>query len=693
MLHDVVVGYRNGTTHTHTQTHHNTFGYAHARPGSSPSREAAMAPTPTKVVPDAAEETAVAAGVMSSALEAALGSAPEEEEAEHQEETEESPIASPPPPPLHGASACLHHHHSHHGRRPPRRGPDHYHRHAHPPDRPPRGVAEVFDRLVAGVIRPPRMIYEARALGPNPLLVPEQGLVAVRTDFEVTNARGQRLQCSVWKALDPNVSLPSNSTSDGGGGWPCVVYLHGNSSSRVEAVKTQVLKAALAGGAGGVAAFDFSGCGLSEGEFLSLGFFEAQDCAAVVDELRRRFGVGPAVLWGRSMGAVSALVYAATGGSLATRQQQRRGRRRGRARQAHGAGGVRPADPPPAGLILDSPFSSFRRLALDLTTKGLIRMPRLAVAAVLALLRRSVKRRAGFDLYHVNPLAHAHRAAGVGGIPIPALFLAAEQDELISPWHGEALEAAWPGPHKLGIRFPGTHNSTRPPIAYALASIFVRGAAVCAREYPALAATMALRLVERTAVVASQEEAAAAGAAAGVGAQGNGEEDEEGAGDGGGESESRRERRRQRREERRRRRERERRQQSPFQYGEAGAEEEGGEGKRKTKTQKPPPAPRFVRAGDGGRGSLASLPGATRALVAALDSSLAARAVEEYLLEELLYVGVALVAADLREGARAEQVQAQAGKEEAVAGTSQKVGSFVVLFGCVAVDGSGQVCG
>ena len=649
-----------------------------------------MAPTPNKFAPDAAEETAVAAGVISSALEAALGSAPEEE-AEEQEETEVSPIASPPPPPLHGESACLHHHHSHHGRRPPRRGPDHYHRHAHPPDRPPRGVAEVFDRLVAGVIRPPRMIYEARALGPNPLLVPEQGLVAVRTDFEVTNARGQRLQCSVWKALDPNVSSSSSSTSGSGsgGGWPCVIYLHGNSSSRVEAVKTQVLKAALAGGAGGVAAFDFSGCGLSEGEFLSLGFFEAQDCAAVVDELRRRFGVGPVVLWGRSMGAVSALLYAATGGSLATQQQQRRGRRRGHVRRAHGAGGVRHADPPPAGLILDSPFSSFRRLALDLTTKGLIRMPRLAVAVVLGLLRSSVKRRASFDLYHVNPLAHAHRAVGVGGIP--ALFLAAEQDELIPPWHGEALEAQWPGPHKLGIRFPGTHNSARPPIAYALASVFVRGAAVRAREYPALAAAMALRLVERTAVVASQEEEAAAAA---VGAQGNGEDDEEGAGDG-GESGSRRERRRQRREEGRRRRERERRQQSPFQYGEVGAEE-GGEGKRKTKTQKLPPAPHFVRAGDGGRGSLASLPGATRALVAALDSSLAARAVEEYLLEELLSVGVALVAADLREGARAEQAQAQAQAQagkEAVAGTSKKVGSFVVLFECVVVIGSGQVFG
>ncbi len=482
------------------------------------------------------------------------------------------------------------------------------------------------------------MVYDQSALGAPLLVLLEPRATVVRRDFEVTNARGQLLHCSLWER-----PVAVAEDWDRGQASPCVLYLHGNSSSRAEAVKTQVLKAALAAGAGGVAAFDFAGCGRSSGEYVSLGWFESQDCALVVRELREKHGVGPVVLWGRSMGAVTALLYATTGGSAPAAaggattgegQAPRRRRGRGHGRHRHA---ILPADPPPAGLILDSPFSSFQQLAVDLTTEGLVRIPRLAVAAVLGLLRRSVRRRAGFDLYDVKPLAHLHRAAGAG---VPALFLVAEQDELIPPWQGEALEARWPGP-KLGLRFRGTHNSARPPIVYALASAFIRGAGVRAREHP-LAVAMALRLVERTAVVASQEEEQAAARAA----QEDEDEDEDealrldldaAAG----------------RRERRRRRQRERQHPSVFRYGD-GADEEAAAGGKK-KSSAPPPAPRFVRAGSDGssRSSMANLHGVTQGLIAALDCNLAARAVEEYLLEEVLRVGVALVASDLRQAAAA----------------------------------------
>jgi pimeloyl-ACP methyl ester carboxylesterase len=77
---------------------------------------------------------------------------------------------------------------------------------------------------------------------------------------------------------------------------------------------------------------DLSGSGLSEGETISLGWFERDDAAAVIEALRARGGVSTIALWGRSMGAVTALMH---------------GHR----------------DPGIAALVLDSPFSSLMQLA------------------------------------------------------------------------------------------------------------------------------------------------------------------------------------------------------------------------------------------------------------------------------------------------------------------------------------------
>ena len=49
---------------------------------------------------------------------------------------------------------------------------------------------------------------------------------------------------------------------------PVVIYLHGNSSSRMEGLRigTELFRKNI-----NLFIFDFSGCGLSEGDFVSLG--------------------------------------------------------------------------------------------------------------------------------------------------------------------------------------------------------------------------------------------------------------------------------------------------------------------------------------------------------------------------------------------------------------------------------------
>lgn len=52
-----------------------------------------------------------------------------------------------------------------------------------------------------------------------------------------------------------------------------------------------------------VFAYDFSGSGLSEGEYVSLGYYEKEDLKSVVEYLRLEGKTSKIGLWGRSMGA------------------------------------------------------------------------------------------------------------------------------------------------------------------------------------------------------------------------------------------------------------------------------------------------------------------------------------------------------------------------------------------------------
>lgn len=100
------------------------------------------------------------------------------------------------------------------------------------------------------------------------------------------------------KRLDVTIFQPSNKNR-----W-IILYLHGNSSSKLEAISIisyLPFKFALA-------AFDFLGCGHNkESDTISLGYRQSQQAETVAGFLKE-MGY-QVVLWGRSMGAASALKY------------------------------------------------------------------------------------------------------------------------------------------------------------------------------------------------------------------------------------------------------------------------------------------------------------------------------------------------------------------------------------------------
>lgn len=87
---------------------------------------------------------------------------------------------------------------------------------------------------------------------------------------------------------------------------------------------------------------------------------------------------GSIVLWGRSMGAVASLLYAEEDLKI-------------------------------HAMVLDSPFSSLQQLATELVSDGKVAVPKLAVKAVMQLMRRDIKRRAKFDMFKLRPIDRVHK--------------------------------------------------------------------------------------------------------------------------------------------------------------------------------------------------------------------------------------------------------------------------------------------
>jgi len=171
--------------------------------------------------------------------------------------------------------------------------------------RPPaRGLKGAYDQLVHAFIRPPRATYTVNMLGPTTFRV--AGMSFKRRDISLSNPRKQKLECSFWEPQPPEgqKAVPR----------PCVVYLHGNSSCRAGAL--EMLPNLLMAGFS-VFALDFSGCGHSEGEYISLGYYECQDVATVIKYLRECGRVSTIGLWGHSMGAATSVMFAHTDPSVA----------------------------------------------------------------------------------------------------------------------------------------------------------------------------------------------------------------------------------------------------------------------------------------------------------------------------------------------------------------------------------------
>ena len=266
-----------------------------------------------------------------------------------------------------------------------------------------------YEELWKAIIRPIKDNYTDKDLGPEKFRINNK--YYKRTDLTLRNSRNQILMCSYWEPYDEEREYTY---------LPCVIYLHGNSSSRCEVIPN--LKYLLPLNIT-VFAFDFAACGHSEGEYISLGWYEILDVKCVINYLRKSNKVSTIGLWGRSMGAVTSIMYAEK-------------------------------DPTIGGIFLDSPFFSLN-LLMDELSKEKISFPSFLVKQVINKVKETVKEKAKFNIDDINTEKYCKKCF------VPAFFCHGKDDNFVRVHHCKDLYKIYPGEKDILI-VEGDHNDIRP---------------------------------------------------------------------------------------------------------------------------------------------------------------------------------------------------------------------------------------
>ncbi|CAD8212097.1 unnamed protein product [Paramecium pentaurelia] len=245
----------------------------------------------------------------------------------------------------------------------------------------------MFDNYCRQIMQPKRAIFNRSDL--------ECGYP--RHDFKL-----QGLQCSLYK---------SNKTTQ-----ICVLYLHGYNGSRLEAVPyaTAILQSQM-----DLCTFDFQAAGQSDGDFVTFGLNEQLNVVFLVDYLQDKYQ--NIILWGRSMGATTALMYALKHQNIHC-------------------------------LILDSPFIALEEVILNLI-KDKLGTPDLINKGLFEIIKRQILQLYKFSISSV-------KLPQCLNINCPMLLLGSKFDSLIPYHHFTKILDSYQGQKQI-IHLYTNHNELR----------------------------------------------------------------------------------------------------------------------------------------------------------------------------------------------------------------------------------------
>lgn len=211
-----------------------------------------------------------------------------------------------------------------------------------------------------------------------PTFILDKTTITKREDFQLKNSRGNTLHCSYFEPIKLCQQM-----------HPVILYLHGNASSRLESL---TLLEYLLPHDVAVACMDFQGCGMSDGEYISLGYFEKTDASMVIDYLKSTKKISSVGVWGRSMGAATAIMLAALRDDIEF-------------------------------IVADSSFTCIKTLSEEVALKQ-YKVPKFVLKIAYYFIRKKVKKKANFDLNECDVLNTISKIQHKPSI----LFLAAKGD-------------------------------------------------------------------------------------------------------------------------------------------------------------------------------------------------------------------------------------------------------------------------
>ena len=218
------------------------------------------------------------------------------------------------------------------------------------------------------------------------------GKQCVRDDFDVLNNKGLKMKCTFYYINDKTPRLT-------------IIYLHGNASSRTEGAEYAEKFLSLGWN---LLVYDAIGCGKSEGEFITLGLNEHLDLKNIIEHLKGTNLVSKIVLYGRSMGAATVLMYASKN-----------------------------LDPLVAGIIIDSSFATLTEEIKSLMTQFV--SVEFIIKGLFEFLKTNLKALYKFDIEELCPIK------GIEKIKIPGLFIGAINDNLVPYDHMTQIVKAYGG--------------------------------------------------------------------------------------------------------------------------------------------------------------------------------------------------------------------------------------------------------
>lgn len=142
---------------------------------------------------------------------------------------------------------------------------------------------------------------------------------------------------------------------------------------------------------------------MSDGEYITLGLKESDDLSSVIEYLQAHNKVHDFALWGRSMGAVTALLFASkyNGKSL-------------------------------KACIYDSPFSSLKKLIKEIASNR-TGLPQFMFKPLMPMVDAFMKSKVSFSIHDLRVKDKVHL------IKVPGLFLTSRKDSLVGHQHTEKL--------------------------------------------------------------------------------------------------------------------------------------------------------------------------------------------------------------------------------------------------------------